>query len=87
MVARAAEGSVRDALSIFDQAIAHGAGSVSAEAVRAMLGLCDRARVIDLFEQLMKGDVAAALAEFRASTTPAPTRRPCSPTSPSSTTS
>jgi DNA polymerase-3 subunit gamma/tau len=66
MVARAAEGSVRDALSIFDQAIAHGAGSVSAEAVRAMLGLGDRARVIDLFEQLMRGDVAAALTEFRA---------------------
>ncbi len=65
MVARAAEGSARDALSIFDQAIAHGAGAVTAEAVRAMLGLGDRARVIDLFEQLMKGEVAAALAEFR----------------------
>ena len=66
MVARAAEGSVRDALSIFDQAIAHGAGSVGAEAVRAMLGLADRARVVDLFEHLMQGDVAAALIEFRA---------------------
>ncbi|APH74408.1 DNA polymerase III subunit gamma/tau [Aquibium oceanicum] len=66
MVARAAEGSVRDALSIFDQAIAHGAGSVSAAAVRAMLGLADRARVIDLFENLMRGDVAAALTEYRA---------------------
>ncbi len=65
MVARAAEGSARDALSIFDQAIAHGAGAVTAEAVRAMLGLGDRARVIDLFEQLMKGEVAGALAEFR----------------------
>jgi DNA polymerase-3 subunit gamma/tau len=66
MVARAAEGSARDALSIFDQAIAHGAGSVTADAVRAMLGLADRARVIDLFEHLMQGDVAAALTEFRA---------------------
>ncbi|MFN3549549.1 MAG: DNA polymerase III subunit gamma/tau [Mesorhizobium sp.] len=66
MVARAAEGSVRDALSIFDQAIAHGAGAVGAEAVRAMLGLADRARVVDLFEHLMQGDVAAALTEFRA---------------------
>jgi DNA polymerase-3 subunit gamma/tau len=66
MVARAAEGSVRDSLSIFDQAIAHGSGSVTAEAVRMMLGLGDRGRVIDLFEHLMKGDAAAALTEFRA---------------------
>ena len=66
MVARAAEGSARDALSIFDQAIAHGAGTVTAGAVRAMLGLADRARVIDLFENLMRGDVAAALTEYRA---------------------
>ncbi|MEZ2328216.1 DNA polymerase III subunit gamma/tau [Mesorhizobium sp. RCC_202] len=66
MIARAAEGSARDSLSILDQAIAHGSGTVSAEAVRAMLGLADRARIIDLFETVMKGDVAAALAEFRA---------------------
>ncbi|MER8752409.1 DNA polymerase III subunit gamma/tau [Mesorhizobium sp. M1050] len=66
MIARAAEGSARDSLSILDQAIAHGAGSVSAAAVRAMLGLADRARIVDLFEHVMKGDVAAALAEFRA---------------------
>lgn len=66
MVARAAEGSMRDAQSIFDQAIAHSGGQVTAETVRDMLGLADRARVIDLFEHLMKGDVAAALAEFRA---------------------
>jgi DNA polymerase-3 subunit gamma/tau len=66
MVARAAEGSVRDALSILDQAIAHGAGAVTAGEVRAMLGLSDRARVVDLFELLMKGDVAGALDEFRA---------------------
>jgi DNA polymerase III subunit gamma/tau len=66
MIARAGEGSARDSLSIFDQAIAHGAGQVSAEAVRSMLGLADRARIIDLFEMLMRGDVAAALTEFRA---------------------
>jgi len=66
MIARAAEGSARDSLSIFDQAIAHGDGKVSADAVRQMLGLGDRGRVIDLFEHLMKGDAAAALHEFRA---------------------
>ena len=66
MIARAGEGSARDSLSIFDQAIAHGAGTVTAEAVRSMLGLADRARIIDLFEMLMRGDVAAALNEFRA---------------------
>ena len=66
MIARAAEGSVRDALSIFDQAIAHGGGAVSDEQVRTMLGLADRGRVVDLFEHLMKGDAAAALIEFRA---------------------
>ncbi|MGX9116552.1 DNA polymerase III subunit gamma/tau [Mesorhizobium sp. BHbsci] len=64
MIARAAEGSARDSLSILDQAIAHGSGAVSAEAVRAMLGLADRARIVDLFEHVMKGDVASALAEF-----------------------
>ncbi|MBX3568236.1 MAG: DNA polymerase III subunit gamma/tau [Rhizobiaceae bacterium] len=66
MVARAAEGSVRDSLSIFDQAIAHSAGAVTAETVRGMLGLADRARIVDLFETLMRGDMAAALGELRA---------------------
>ena len=66
LIARAAEGSVRDSLSLFDHAIAHGGGTVKAEEVRTMLGLADRARVIDLFEALMKGDIAAALGEFRA---------------------
>ena len=66
MIARAAEGSVRDSLSILDQAIAHGGGAVTADAVRAMLGLADRARIVDLFEQVMKGDVSAALDELRA---------------------
>ncbi|QDZ01218.1 DNA polymerase III subunit gamma/tau [Nitratireductor mangrovi] len=66
MITRAAEGSARDALSIFDQAIAHSAGRVTAETVRGMLGLADRARVIDLFEKLMAGEIAEALGEFRA---------------------
>ncbi len=66
MIARAAEGSMRDAQSIFDQAIAHSAAKVTADTVRDMLGLVDRARTIDLFETLMKGDVAAALTDFRA---------------------
>ena len=65
MIARAAEGSVRDALSLFDQAIAHGAGLVKADAVRQMLGLADRTRVIDLFESLARGDIASAFSEFR----------------------
>src|SRR3954467_9470584 len=65
LIARAAEGSVRDALSLLDQAIAHAAGEIRAQDVRTMLGLADRTRVIDLFESLMKGDVAAALKELR----------------------
>jgi DNA polymerase III subunit gamma/tau len=65
LIARAAEGSVRDSLSLLDQAIAHAAGPVRAEDVRQMLGLADRVRVVDLFEALMKGDVAAALRELR----------------------
>jgi DNA polymerase-3 subunit gamma/tau len=65
VIARAAEGSVRDSLSLFDQAIAHAAGLVRADAVRQMLGLADRTRVIDLFEQLARGDIANAFKEFR----------------------
>jgi len=65
LIARAAEGSVRDALSLFDQAIAHAAGPVRAEDVRQMLGLADRTRVIDLFEALMRADLARALQELR----------------------
>jgi DNA polymerase-3 subunit gamma/tau len=64
-IARAAEGSVRDSLSLLDQAIAHAAGPVRAQDVRQMLGLADRTRVIDLFGALMRGDIAAALAELR----------------------
>jgi DNA polymerase-3 subunit gamma/tau len=65
MIARAAEGSARDGLSLMDQAIAHGGGTVEADAVRHMLGLADRAKVVDLFQQVASGDVAAALATFR----------------------
>jgi DNA polymerase-3 subunit gamma/tau len=65
LIARAAEGSVRDSLSLLDQGIAHGAGRVDGETVRTMLGLADRARVIDLFESVMRGDIAAALSELR----------------------
>jgi DNA polymerase-3 subunit gamma/tau len=56
-IARAAEGSVRDSLSLLDQAISHGAGTITPDTVRDMLGLADRARVIDLFEAVMRGDV------------------------------
>ncbi|NRP17336.1 DNA polymerase III subunit tau [Ensifer adhaerens] len=66
MVARAAEGSARDGLSLLDQAIAHGGGSVEVETVRSMLGLADRARIVDLFDHIVRGDVAAALGEFTA---------------------
>ncbi|MDB5518679.1 MAG: polymerase subunit gamma and tau, partial [Tardiphaga sp.] len=61
----AAEGSVRDSLSLFDQAIAHAAGTVRADMVRQMLGLADRTRVIDLFDSLARGDLASAFKEFR----------------------
>ena len=65
MLARAAEGSARDSLSLLDQAIAHSSGAVEAEAVRAMLGLADRGLVIDLFDDLMRGEIAGALAHLR----------------------
>src|SRR5262249_48100688 len=75
LIARAAEGSVRDALSLLDQAVAHaGSGAsaakganvlVRAEELRQMLGLADRTRIIDLFDALMRGDVASALASLR----------------------
>ncbi|MEM7748717.1 MAG: DNA polymerase III subunit gamma/tau [Pseudomonadota bacterium] len=64
LIARAAEGSVRDGLSILDQAIAMGSGHVGVENVRAMLGLADRGRVFDLFETMLRGDTAGALGAF-----------------------
>jgi DNA polymerase III subunit gamma/tau len=63
LIARAADGSVRDGLSLLDQAIAHGAGEVEEAAVRDMLGLADRARIFDLFDALMRGAVDEALAQ------------------------
>lgn len=67
IIARAAEGSARDALSMLDQAMAHGsAGVVKAESIRSMLGLADRTRIIDLFEHIMKGDIASAMGELKA---------------------
>jgi DNA polymerase-3 subunit gamma/tau len=65
LIARASEGSVRDSLSLLDQAIAHAAGPVRAEDVRQMLGLADRVRIVDLFEALLRGDIAGALKELR----------------------
>src|SRR5437588_7258587 len=64
MIARAAEGSARDGLSILDQAIAHGAGAVTAEQVRDMLGLADRGRIRRLLQLVLSGDAAAALTDL-----------------------
>ena len=61
LIARAADGSVRDGLSLLDQAIAHGAGSVGEDEARNMLGLADRAQVFELFAAVMKGEISAAL--------------------------
>ncbi|WP_063309204.1 DNA polymerase III subunit gamma/tau [Pseudovibrio sp. Ad26] len=66
LIARAGEGSARDSLSLLDQAIAHGAGRIEPNEVRQMLGLADRSRVIDLFEHVMRGDIASALDELKA---------------------
>ena len=65
MIARAAEGSARDGLSLMDQAIAHGGSHVDAANVRGMLGLADRSRVVDLFGHIAGGDIAQALADYR----------------------
>lgn len=66
MIVRAGEGSARDNLSLLDQAIAHGNGTVTAATVKAMLGLGDRARIIDLFEELMGGRIGDAIETMRA---------------------
>ncbi|MGB3339119.1 MAG: DNA polymerase III subunit gamma/tau [Devosia sp.] len=66
MIVRAGEGSARDNLSLLDQAIAHGNGTVTASTVKAMLGLGDRARIIDLFEELMGGQIGPAIETMRA---------------------
>jgi DNA polymerase III subunit gamma/tau len=63
-IARAAEGSVRDGLSLLDQAIAYGDGAVKADDVAKMLGVMDRTRVIDLFDAVMTGEPVRALQEM-----------------------
>ncbi len=65
LISRAADGSVRDGLSLLDQAIALGDGAVTGEQVQNMLGLADRAAVFDLFEQLMGGDIKGALGQMQ----------------------
>jgi DNA polymerase-3 subunit gamma/tau len=66
LITRAAEGSARDATSLLDQAISHGQGVTTGEQVRAMLGLADRGRTLDLFDLIMRGDAATALSELSA---------------------
>jgi DNA polymerase-3 subunit gamma/tau len=68
LIARAAEGSVRDALSILDRAIAFGSGKVEAGAVRGLLGLADRGRIFDLLETVLAGDAGNALDKLSALT-------------------
>ncbi len=67
LIARAAEGSVRDGLSLLDQAIVQAEGDieVSAEDIRIMLGLADRTRVLGLFASAVGGDAKGALVEVR----------------------
>ncbi len=62
LIARAGEGSVRDALSILDRAIAFGSGKIDAGALRELLGLADRDRIFDLLETVLKGEAGPALA-------------------------
>jgi DNA polymerase III subunit gamma/tau len=66
MIARASEGSVRDGLSLLDQAIAYGEGHVKSADVAAMMGLIDKSRIIDLFDAVMSGDPAKAILEMEA---------------------
>ena len=70
LIARAADGSARDALSLLDRALAHidpaGDGAVDEATMRALLGLADRGRIFDLFDLVMAGSVSPALAEFEA---------------------
>jgi DNA polymerase III subunit gamma/tau len=68
LIARAAEGSVRDALSVLDRAIAFGSGKVEAESVRGLLGLADGGRIFDLLETVLSGDAGGALGQLSALT-------------------
>ena len=66
MIARASEGSARDSLSLLDQAIAHGAGAeIKAHTLINMLGLASKSRIIDLFESVMRGQIAEALTSLK----------------------
>ena len=65
LITRASEGSVRDALSLLDQAIAYGKDAIHADSVRSMLGLTNRAAIIDLFELIMQGDAQSALGHLQ----------------------
>jgi DNA polymerase-3 subunit gamma/tau len=69
LIAEAAEGSVRDSLSLLDQAIAHsaagGVGEVTAALVRDMLGLADKSALMELLEQVVSGDIPASLQQLR----------------------
>ncbi len=64
LIARSAEGSVRDALSILDRAIAYGSGKVEAGSLRELLGLADRSRIFDLLETVLAGDAGSALSSL-----------------------
>ena len=68
LIARAAEGSVRDALSILDRAIAFGSGKVAGDEVRGLLGIADRGRIFDLLETVLAGDAGAAIGKLAALT-------------------
>jgi DNA polymerase III subunit gamma/tau len=74
LLARAADGSVRDALSLLDQAIAHGEGAIEEDTVREMLGLVDRSLCFDILDAVMQGDAPTALAlldeQYRAGADP-----------------
>ncbi len=61
LIARAAEGSARDGLSLLDQAIAHGGDRIDEALVGEMLGLADRGRVLDLLDAILAGNIAGAL--------------------------
>src|SRR6516162_2980176 len=64
LIARAADGSVRDGLSLLDQAISLSGGRIGEATVRDMLGVADRGQVFDLLENVLRGDAAAALAQL-----------------------
>jgi DNA polymerase-3 subunit gamma/tau len=66
LIARAAEGSVRDGLSMLDRAIAMGSGEVTGASVRTMLGLADRGRIFDLLQEVVRGKAGPAIAALGA---------------------